>query len=585
MLPTPPAIAYRTRRAIAVVTTLLLAGLSVSCGDGPVSTEQEVPTLVFSTAARTVRVGQAVPLAGLLVDTRGVPVDAATLTWESSVPGVARVSQGGSVEGMAPGEADVRVLDGRRSATIRVVVTLVPVDSLRFEPLEGELFVGEEVPLTVAALDSAGNELHGRELRYTVSDSSVATVDDHGALRAVGQGNVTVVAEIGELRASQRVRVVTRTVARVQATPVEIRATIGDTVRLAVVIRDSRGDEMEPRPITFRTMDPTIAVVDAEGLVRAVGPGNTGIIVKVDDRPAVVTVDVLLPDVVDPWPVVSGPPQVIPTPPMTDAGDGSFTIAFSFVGDPDARAAALLERAAARWTAAITSDAVDITLKLPANLCFDGQPEIDQRVDDLLVLVRVADIDGPGKGLARAGPCLVRTASGIPLLGLVELDRADLGMDEQLLLDVVTHEVGHVLGIGTLWFYRALVHGRGGDDPVFQGEAALAAYEGMGASGFVPLENVGGGGTRDVHWRETTFRSELMTGYMNGGSNALSRLTIASLRDMGYGVNMNAAEPYTLPVQAGVSARLAAPTGTPVHDEPLAPRFGVDPDGRLRPLP
>src|SRR5262249_31094748 len=43
---------------------------------------------------------------------------------------------------------------------------------------------------------------------------------------------------------------------------------------------------------------------------------------------------------------------------------------------------------------------------------------------------------------------------------------------------------------------------------------------------------------------------EVMTGYLNNGTNPLSRVTVASLADLGYQVNMNAADAYTPPGRA-----------------------------------
>jgi hypothetical protein len=63
----------------------------------------------------------------------------------------------------------------------------------------------------------------------------------------------------------------------------------------------------------------------------------------------------------------------------------------------------------------------------------------------------------------------------------------------------------------------------------------------------VPVENTGGPGTADGHWRETVFRNELMSGFISAAGNPLSRLTAASLGDMGYKVDLAAAEPYVLP--------------------------------------
>lgn len=70
----------------------------------------------------------------------------------------------------------------------------------------------------------------------------------------------------------------------------------------------------------------------------------------------------------------------------------------------------------------------------------------------------------------------------------------------------------------------------------------------------VPVENQGGAGTAGGHWRETTFKTELMTGYLNSGVvNPLSRMSVGSLRGMGYAVNYAAADAYKVPAVAAAS--------------------------------
>jgi len=80
----------------------------------------------------------------------------------------------------------------------------------------------------------------------------------------------------------------------------------------------------------------------------------------------------------------------------------------------------------------------------------------------------------------------------------------------------------------------------------------------------VPVENTGASGTTDGHWRETVFRNELMSGFIAAPGNPLSRLTAASLGDLGYQVDMGAAEAYVLPnllelAEAGSLVAHAAP--------------------------
>ena len=53
----------------------------------------------------------------------------------------------------------------------------------------------------------------------------------------------------------------------------------------------------------------------------------------------------------------------------------------------------------------------------------------------------------------------------------------------------------------------------------------------------VPVENLGGPGTADGHWRESIMGGELMTGYISFIGNPLSTITVGSLSDLGYTVS------------------------------------------------
>jgi hypothetical protein len=94
-----------------------------------------------------------------------------------------------------------------------------------------------------------------------------------------------------------------------------------------------------------------------------------------------------------------------------------------------------------------------------------------------------------------------------------------------------------------------------GSDPHFPNSGAVAAFNAAGGTLYndgakVPVENVGGEGTADLHWRESVFDNELMTGFVNVGPEPLSAITIASFAAEGYSVNPAAADPYTLPLAA-----------------------------------
>jgi hypothetical protein len=221
-----------------------------------------------------------------------------------------------------------------------------------------------------------------------------------------------------------------------------------------------------------------------------------------------------------------------------------FTIEVRFLGGLNATQKAAFTAAADRWTTMIVGD-------LPA-VMVEGE-----EVDDVLILAQGTEIDGPGQILGQAGPTHLRPATAgpaasLPARGIMSFDTADLAamQADGTLRDVITHEMGHVLGIGTIWTMKKLLKDSTTNNPTFSGRTAMVEYgklRGTSRRLRVPVENTGGPGTRNGHWRETVFRNELMSGFISAPGNPLSRVTVASLGDLGYQVDLAAAEPYALP--------------------------------------
>lgn len=217
--------------------------------------------------------------------------------------------------------------------------------------------------------------------------------------------------------------------------------------------------------------------------------------------------------------------------------------------------AAAFTEAEAYWETAIVRG-IDDFPTTPRPPCLPAtSADLPAVIDDVIIDVAVTPIDGVGAILGQAGPTCYSTGNDLPLHGIMEFDTADVAnlLSDGSFDEVILHEMAHVLGIGTMWDttvyggVRKVISGAGGTNPVFTGARGVAEYATFGRSGNVPVENSGGPGTRDAHWRETTFGNELMTGYLGAGANPVSRLTIASLADLGYQVTMSAAQSYTLP--------------------------------------
>ncbi len=221
----------------------------------------------------------------------------------------------------------------------------------------------------------------------------------------------------------------------------------------------------------------------------------------------------------------------------------AYKIVVRFLGGLNTAQKNAFKAAANRWTKVIVGDVPSVIVG-------------GEVIDDLLIEAQGVALDGPGGILGQAGPTNLRPASAgvnafLPAKGIMSFDTADLAQMQAdgTLLDVITHEMGHVIGIGTIWPHKGLLTGAGTNNPRFTGANAKKEFGILKGTGpvAVPVENIGGQGTRDSHWRESLFKNELMSGFIAAPNNPISKMTVASLKDLGYVVNMSAAEPYSLP--------------------------------------
>jgi hypothetical protein len=300
---------------------------------------------------------------------------------------------------------------------------------------------------------------------------------------------------------------------------------------------------------------------------------------------------------------------------FTDTAEvGSYTIQIQYYGpNPNAAVQAAMDAAVARWQQIIYRSVGAVTINTPAGTCGTGTPALNQSVANLLIFAKFDSIDGPRKIVGGAGPCLIRNANGLTAVGVMVFDSSDV--DTLLALgqldEVMLHEMGHVIGFGSLWgppqpqfgVFNDCIQDTSGvgspKDTYFSCARARAAFDSMGGTSYtgagqvlggkkVPVENCANApylpptcaeGAINGHWRETVFGNELMTEFLSGGVNPLSVLSAAAQEDLGYTVNYAATDPYTHAFPAPVVG--GAPPLALGDDIRHGPIYVIDASGRV----
>jgi hypothetical protein len=401
-------------------------------------------------------------------------------------PGVARLTIN------LPGDVALRARMGSGSTALTAARTFAAhcrrsSGSRRSRRMQ-TLAAGTTGPLAWTLTDSLGANANGQVAVRVVSlTPEVATVDAN-AQRVVGRAPGTARIVITPLERVRRPVADTATV--VVTGPVvttlglaagTATLAVGATDAVRVTALDATRVPIAAPPLVWSSSAPAIARVEA-GRVTAVSPGTATVTATGVGAAAGVRASVT-------YTVVAAPttPSAGGT---TTSSTGGLPITVRFVGAAPAAAQGVLQttmaRVAQRWSQVIAAGGAPAVVRAPAGACGAWTPAIQETVPGLLLLVRVAPIDGKYNVLAYAGPCILRgTGRALPAVATVTMDPDDvawLAASGDGLYSTLLHETGHALGIGTLWGSASwgLTSGLGTDNPLFLGNATVAAFNALG---------------------------------------------------------------------------------------------------------
>jgi uncharacterized protein YjdB len=242
----------------------------MACGDGDDYTlPQQPPALTVAPASITAMPGDTVRLR--MTDDRGRPIRATLL---GSSTGAATVDTAGLVTAVGPGTSVVTISVGIGAATVTASVP-VTVLGLTLAPRQATIAVGATVALAPTLV---GDSAAYGALRWTSSDTAVATVGADGRVVGVGCGGVArigvVAARDPRLRAEATVTVVPvgTFMGPVTVTPTQVTLRPGATQQLSASATFNpcgTPPAGTSREVTFTSSDTTVATVSPTGLISA----------------------------------------------------------------------------------------------------------------------------------------------------------------------------------------------------------------------------------------------------------------------------------------------------------------------------
>ena len=588
-------------RSILLVSALGASGLLAGCGGDP-----QVPTAATPTASTSVSAAVAAAVAAVpavrITDAKGKGIKNVLVRWRIAsgggkvvndsvrTTGGGDASSGGWSLGTTAGQQSLQATaDGIPAVTFNATANPGPLSRLTPTSTEAqEATVNTPVRAlpAVRAEDQFGNPITGTTVTFTIVQGNgvlLGAQQTSNDLGVAAVGGWTIGTAIGQ-------QIVTATATGAQPAAFSVNALAGLAVDLVKFVGDNQAGVAS---INIST-PPGVRVVDVFGnpvgnvpVTFTPGP-NSGTVTggTVASDPATGTA------FVGSWRLGTESSQTLTatssalpnksTTFTTTVTLSAFSLDVRFVGNASLPVRTAFINAVAKWRQVVVGSIGTINnVNIPAgpdmNACVDWSPAVAGTVRNAVIFARIDSIDGPGTPetgniLGQASPCYVN-ANALPFLGFMEFDQYDV---DQLVArgqfeKVVLHEIGHVLGIGTIWNYqRSLLNSSMSSDPYFVGNAARAQFAAINTVVYsgnpVPVENTGGTGTANSHWRTSVMRRELMQGFAVNQVQPLSRVTVGSLQDLGYIVNFAAADQFTLVAALNSGFGFDATSGTPYRD-------------------
>ncbi len=199
--------------------------------------------------------------------------------YSSNHPDVATVdSETGLVKGVSEGVTTITAIIDSKRATCEVKVVPVRVKSVVLTPKDLEMTVGDEELLHISV---SPNNATYQTVTYKNSDPAVVEIDEAtGKVKALAEGTAEIRVEVNEIESNKVViRVAPGEVIPVESitlAPKKFSLSVNGTRQLVATIEPENASFKD---VTYYSFDESVCTVSETGLVTAVAPGNTIVVV------------------------------------------------------------------------------------------------------------------------------------------------------------------------------------------------------------------------------------------------------------------------------------------------------------------
>ena len=196
------------------------------------------------------------------------------ITWSSSNKKIATVNSKGKITAKKAGTAKITAKNGSKKYVCKITVQKKTATSISLNNTNVTLYKGDTCTLKATVKPS---DIDDKTVTWSSSDSTVATVDSNGMVRAISIGESVITATCSGKSIACKISVIGKPVKAITLNKTNITLCKGKTEQLTATVSPT---DAEDQTITWSSSDSTIATVDSNGLITAVSAGNAKIYAK-----------------------------------------------------------------------------------------------------------------------------------------------------------------------------------------------------------------------------------------------------------------------------------------------------------------
>lgn len=255
---------------------VLALAVLASCDLNP---NKEACTVSIAPSVITVPVNGAVTVSGTAFDCSGNSIRDKTINFSSANTSIATVTTAGQVVGVAVGTTTVSAVANGKQGTAQVTVTPEVATTVTVSPATTTLRISNTRQFTATPKNAAGVAITGKTIRWSSSNSSIASVDQTGLVTALTPGTVIIAADADGVIGNASLTITNLPIGSCSLSPATQRVTVTAQAQPVITLRDTANNVLPTlgRPLSWSSDNEVVATVSGTGVITARRAGTARI--------------------------------------------------------------------------------------------------------------------------------------------------------------------------------------------------------------------------------------------------------------------------------------------------------------------